>query len=244
MFPNIALSSEILIPTYWLVISIVYSLGLLWFYKRAERFKLPIQHVQNFSLVFMISGLVGARLFHVLYEYPEFYIQLPIEVFKLWNGGFVFYGGAISVLIASLVYFKKHKLHWKLWGDALAPVVGLGYALGRLGCFLAGCCYGSYCDLPWAIEQKHPTQIYAMLTESALVIFLVIGEQKKIRFFKKVGNLFLTWVILHSLGRIFMELFRDDPRGFQIFNLSISTLLSILFGLLGAWHLLYGRESK
>ena len=244
MYPNIVLSSDILIPTYWLVISSVYSFGIFWFYKRAENNNLPHHHVQNFALIFMLSGLVGARLFHVFYEFPQFYIQFPLEAFKLWNGGFVFYGGAIAVFLTSMIYLKKNNLNWKLWADTIAPVAGLGYAFGRLGCFLAGCCYGSYCDLPWAIEQKHPTQLYALIIESFIVISLLLFEKKKFRFFKKAGNLFFSWVVLHSLGRIFMEIFRDDPRGFQILNLSISTFLSLLFCLLGAWHLLYGRESK
>ncbi|MCB0377387.1 MAG: prolipoprotein diacylglyceryl transferase [Bdellovibrionales bacterium] len=232
------------IPTYHLIISLTCCLCVYWFYKRCEVRNLSQRNAMDISMIVLITGFVGARLAHVLWEYPSYYWQNPVEVFYFWQGGFVFYGGAILGYLCAFLYARRLKLTFWLWHDTAAPVLALGYALGRIACFLEGCCYGKVCTLPWAIPLKevdvhshaittalrHPTQIYASLMEACTLFFLLWLEKKK----AKLGVVFLSWVMLHALGRILMEIFRDDPRGPMLMGLSVSTMISLIFiGLAG-----------
>lgn len=141
--------------------------------------------------------------------------------------------------IAAFLYARKLNLTFWLWHDTIAPVLAGGYAMGRVACFLVGCCYGAACDLPWALELKqahvetgvitsilrHPTQLYAVGLESLTMVFLLWYEKSK----PPLGNVFLSWVVLHSMGRIVMEIFRADPRGGFYLGQSLSTWISLIF---------------
>jgi len=157
--------------------------------------------------VILLSSLVGARLLYVIQNFSLF-SDHPLDMFKIWNGGLVFYGGFILALVAAMVYVKYKK--FDLWptADLLAPAIALGHAVGRLGCLFAGCCYGKTCDLPWAITFSdpeslaplgiplHPTQLYAVF--SNLIIFgLLLAMDKKSAF---AGRLFWLYIL-------FMEFF-------------------------------------
>ena len=226
------------LPTYYLVISLTYCICILWFYKRCEIRNLSQQRAMDLGMILLIAGFLGARLFHILFELPEYYLENPIEIINIWQGGFVFFGGFITAYLCAVYYARKNKLTFWLWHDTLAPVIALGYAMGRIACFLVGCCYGKVCELPWAYSLKqvhiasenishitrHPTQLYAVGIELLILGFLLWFEKKR----PPIGYVFLTWLGLHSLGRIFMEFFRDDPRGSEFFGLSISTWISML----------------
>lgn len=232
MLPFIRLSDEILLPSYMLVLSLTYCVGLVFAFYRAGADDEKRNTALDLALAIMIGGFVGARLLHVFYEQPTFYFENPAEAFKFWRGGFVYYGGFIGALVACWLYVRWKKLSFLEWADFYAPVISLGYALGRLGCLLNGCCFGEICDLPWAIEfnfpglptgLRHPTAIYASVYELCVFAFLIAAEKRPLR----VGQLFGLWLLLHAQGRIFMELFRADDRGPAIFSLSISTWLSL-----------------
>lgn len=181
----------------------------------------------DIALVTMGAGFVGARLMHVFYEEPAFYKEHPLQILALWSGGYVFLGGLGAALLAAAFFCDWRKEPFWLWADLAAPAGALAYAIGRIGCFLNGCCYGRLCDLPWAVamngEHRHPTQLYASLWEGLLAWGLVMAEP---RLSKRPGALFGLWLALHGLGRLLMESFRDDPRGPLLGGLSISTWLS------------------
>lgn len=241
------------LPSYYFVISLGYCICILWFYKRCEKRKLDQQQAMDIGLIILFAGFIGARLFHIFFELPSHYMKNPIEVFYFWQGGFVFFGGFITAYLSALVYARKLKSNFWEWHDAIAPILAFGYGFGRIACFLVGCCYGKVCDLPWAttikqvhietshIEEvlRHPTQLYATGLEWLFLIFLLWYEKRR----PIAGRVFLAWLTLHSIGRIFMESLRDDPRGSQFFGLSISTLISILLLLLSA-YLFFNRSDK
>ena len=128
-------------------------------------------------------------------------------------------------------------------------MLALGYGLGRLGCFLNGCCFGKLCELPWAVEfhypglpanLRHPTQLYATAWELGALVVLLLLEKYSDKVQQKVlrtqGALFFTWLALHAVGRLIMEQFRDDYRGAEPLGQSVATwwalamlLLSLLF---------------
>jgi phosphatidylglycerol:prolipoprotein diacylglycerol transferase len=215
-------------------------LSLFWIVRRSEKLGLSRSMALDLSLLIMVFGFIGGRLLHIVYESFDYYREDFWRIFYFWDGGFVYYGGAILATVAGLIYL--HLRACKQSGnylDMLAPVMSFAYALGRSACLLAGCCYGKYCELPWAINGRHPTQLYAIVWElGALCLILGFekGRQKK-GFFSKPGQLFYIWMVLHGIGRLIMESFRDDFRG-PTLGMSISSWISAAIIALGLFLLL------
>lgn len=219
------------IPSYFLLISVSCILAILFALRRCKSRSLQSMILLDLSAIVLISGFVGARLLHIFFEAPSLYINAPLRVFEFWRGGFTYYGGFFAALVAGVFYLRRRKESVLSWGDAVCPAVSLAYAGGRLGCFFAGCCYGTVCNLPWAISfshdslTRHPTQLYAVFGE--LLIILILLKVERLPFFLySRGLLFSTWLGLHAANRMIMEIFRDDDRGPSIFGLSLSTCLS------------------
>ncbi|RME17040.1 MAG: prolipoprotein diacylglyceryl transferase [Bdellovibrio sp.] len=252
MLPFIKITSSFYIPTYTLIISLVYCFCLWYLIKRAKKKRYDIKITLDLALIFMIAGFVGARLFHVFYEAPQYYKVHPLDILKIWRGGFVFYGGAITIALSFIWFLKSKKQPLLYWADLWAPVLAIGYGLGRLACFFNGCCYGKVCSLPWAVHfpgtphpelARHPTQLYA--TAWGLLNFALLITLESLKVKRKPGDLFFLWLFIHAIGRLMMEHFRDDDRGQFILNLSISSWISL--GLivlsLGYW-IFYRRTQK
>lgn len=214
------------IPTFYLVISLSITFVLLLVnFALNQDPEIDRKTTFDIALIIMLTGFVGGRLGHVFYEEFAYYLQFPLEIFKFWKGGFVFYGGFITSLLSVLAYLKYKKQSFYFWGDFFAPYLGLTYALGRIGCFFEGCCYGTHCELPWAIADRHPTQLYMVLAELILIAAIVsLSKTKKL----KTGLVFLLWVGGHAINRFVIEFYREDDRGALISGLSISQWISAL----------------
>jgi phosphatidylglycerol:prolipoprotein diacylglycerol transferase len=240
MFPEIKLSDSIVIPTYLLYLSVLYSFLIFYIGRRVERLDKPSHHAFNLALIAMVTGFIGARLLHVIFEMPRYYQEDWTRVFRFWDGGFVFFGGFLVSLIAAYLYTRRQKISFLEWMDFYAPVGALGYGLGRISCFLAGCCYGRSCDLPWAVQfswdstqtWRHPTQLYAVAWELVLFAILIGFEKRKV-FLSSRGLIFFFWLTFHGVGRLMMESFRDDFRGELISGQSISTWVSLALIVVG-----------
>lgn len=238
MYPVLKLGENLSVPTYYLVITATVCLCLLWLNSRIAKYSVTRSTALDLSLVVMIASFVGARLFHVLYENPEIYLANPERIFYFWDGGFVFYGGALLAGLSGYLFLRwKDAKNLLEYFDLFAPVLALSYSLGRVGCLLAGCCYGRTCELPWSIAGRHPTQIYASLWELG-VVFILLGletvprEKRHPSPLQKKGAIFFVWMVLHGMGRIVMEAFRDDFRGPDL-GLSVSTWISVVLILTG-----------
>lgn len=227
------------LPTYFVVISALITGVVFWINQRS--YKKQYSGSTAFDLFFavMISGFLGARLFHVVFEEWNYYRQDPVQILMFWQGGFVFYGGLIFGVLGGWLALQWKKQSFPLWLDFFTPLVSLGYAGGRVACFLTGCCYGKICDLPWAYQFRHPTQLYAVVLE-LVILFFILRKENSQNLNNKPGHLFALWLLLHSASRIVMEIFRDDPRGPQWGSISVSLALSILFVAGSAFYL--GRE--
>lgn len=240
MFPLIKITSSFGIPTYFIIVSLGLCIALFWVVRRSEELYFSRETTLDISLILMVVGLLGARLFHVFYENPSYYFEDPLRVFEIWNGGFVFYGGAIPATIAGIYWAaKKNQGLFHGYLDLFAPVASFTYIIGRIACFLAGCCYGKHCDLPWAIDGRHPTQLYAVLWEIGTLAILLYCERippnkRRPAFLGKSGCIFYLWMVLHGLGRFFLEFLRDDDRGPQ-FGLSVSGWISLFIFSLGIY---------
>lgn len=212
-------------------------LAAVWFSKRNARFyDLKPDDISDLFFVILISGIVGARLLYVTINFDDFRAG-PLDIFKLWNGGLVFFGGFIGAVTASIVTLRIKNLPFFKTADTIAPGVALGHGIGRLGCFFAGCCYGRQCDLPIAVQFSHPdslaplhvplhpTQIYMVAANLILFLILIFLQRRK-RFH---GMIFLSYIILYSVFRFIIEFFRGDFRGDVYFEfLSISQGIGIL----------------
>ena len=221
------------VPVYFVVTALAFMIAMLVLVKRADSHGLSRNRALDTALVLMIAGFIGSRVFHIAVEEPAYYWARPWLVFDIWSGGFVWYGGAIlgAAAATGFLIYKKEPLG--RWLDLFAPVCALGYAVGRMACVLTGCCYGKVVELPsvfgpYAGELvRHPTQSYAVLWELTAFATLLILEKRRPTWLRKDGQLFFFWLSLHAVGRIFMESFRDDPRGPVPFGLSVSTWLSL-----------------
>ena len=185
---------------------------------------LPRDFGPDLALIVFGGAIVGSRLEYVRTNWSRFSGNL-LEVFNLRDGGLVFYGGLIFVVGTLVLYLRYHKLRTLMVLDLIAPALPLGQALGRVGCFSAGCCYGreAPAGLPWAVEfsdpltlaptgvHLHPTQLYEVAYTLALV-GLLLWMRKRQRF---EGQLFLTYFSVYPIMRSINETFRADiQRGY------------------------------
>lgn len=248
MYPFLILNPSFSLPSYIAVISITCCICLIWVYIRAKKFQEDVRIALDMSLMIMIGAFLGARLFHVFYEGYDYYSVFPYDAFRFWDGGFVYYGGWIGGFLLSLLFAKVYKLDFMRWADFFAPVLALGYGLGRIACFLNGCCFGDLCELPWALEftypglpvgHRHPTQLYAMGWELLVTLPLLLAIENRKKF---TGQIFFAWIFLHGVGRLIMETFRADDRGQFILNLSVSSWISLAFIFISAGAIYFSRD--
>ena len=266
MYPLIYITSTFSLPSYLLTISLSYAFGLIWIVKRAQQRGFTRNLALDFSMLFMVTGFIGARFTHVLFEAPDYYSEDPRKIFMFWNGGFVFYGGALFAFLSCLIFAKRRRVPFLTWLSIFAPVLSLGYIIGRVGCFMAGCCYGKECNLPWAvvfpagveapaIVSRHPTQVYASLCEFLTLLVLLLLESRGRKasaqqrsqptqlLINQPGFLFFIWMIGHGIGRTIMEHFRADDRGPLFLELSLGTWISIFIVICGFSGILYLSKS-
>ena len=169
----------------------------------------------------LIGALLGARLLYVVsYWKTDFAPSSILDIFAIWKGGLVFYGGLIGATAAGIWrVWQKSLPAWRI-ADCMAPGLALGHAMGRLGCFLNGCCYGTPTTLPWAIRFPdinhelfgtplgwvHPVQIYESSLNLVLCVGLVLLHQKRLA----AGTVGAAYLMGYAVIRAFVELFRGD----------------------------------
>jgi phosphatidylglycerol---prolipoprotein diacylglyceryl transferase len=171
-------------------------------------------HVFDMSLVALFVSIIGARILYIVMDLHEFRGSWT-DFFKIWTGGISVHGAIVSGALFLWWYCRRHKLSFLQFGDITAPAFAIGYAVGRLGCFLNGCCYGHACDLPWAVQfvkdgsgaltpPSHPTQIYATLM-SAVIFFIL---HRRLTRPHKDGEVFVGYLALYCVYRFIDEHFR------------------------------------
>lgn len=195
--------------------------------------------VVKLGIYIFFSSIIGGRFFYV-FQNLDWYIIHPLKI-VFSKAGFVFYGGFFLSFIVSILYLKKYRVSITLFGDIVAPPLAISEAIGRIGCFLSGCCYGKPTSLPWGISfplssvagehfgnlPLHPTQLYFSL--AGIVIFLFIRNINPS--FK--GKAFLLYLFLHSFFRFVIEFFRQDSP-FIFLNLTTSQVIAIFIGIVGS----------
>lgn len=251
MHPILVEFGSIRLYTYGLFIALGF-LTAVWFTKKNARFYgISQEAVSDLFFTILIASLIGARLLYVTISFED-YRQNPLDIFKIWNGGLVFFGGFLAATLAAVVFCRMRKLPVATTADVLAPGLALGHAIGRLGCFFAGCCYGKTCDLPFAVTFSdpnslaplhtalHPTQIY-MAVSNLVLFFILLAVQRRKRF---EGMVFLSYVILYAAFRFVIEFFRGDFRGDFFFEfLSVSQGIGIVVSVAAVAVMIRGFRS-
>jgi phosphatidylglycerol:prolipoprotein diacylglycerol transferase len=114
----------------------------------AKKNDIDQQLISDMISTILVSALMGARVLYIIINF-KYYQHNLIAMFKIWDGGLVFYGGFIFAVTGSYIFMKYKKMNlWKT-ADIISPGIALGHSIGRLGCFSAGCCYGKECSYPW-----------------------------------------------------------------------------------------------
>lgn len=173
-------------------------------------------------LVALLSGVIGARLLFVVLNWDDYFsgtVYRPIQALYIWEGGLAFHGGVIGAMIGSVICCRKLRISYGALADHLAPLLALGYAITKVGCFLNGCCHGHPAEgLPWACQfpvesgnlnvltpPSHPVQIYDFLLNLVVAAVLLHVFLRRRRW---NGQVFLWWVVLYSITRIVTDWFR------------------------------------
>lgn len=250
MYPilfKIPIFGGITIHSYGVMVALGFLAGMAWVARESRREGQNPVRAMDLLFYVILAAIVGSRILSVAVSEREKFLSNPLMIFKIWEGGLVFYGGLIGAVLVGFWYMKRHRMPFLLNCDIFAPALALGHAIGRIGCFLAGCCYGRLLDstawygvifplhvhsfAPGGIEL-YPTQLMEALGEFINFGILVLLRHKK-RF---DGQIIATYLMIYAVLRAIIELYRGDlERGF-IFEpwLSTSQFISIIMFLAGA----------
>jgi phosphatidylglycerol:prolipoprotein diacylglycerol transferase len=244
------------IHSYGVMLAVGFVVGISLAAREAVRTEVDPEKVLNLAFWILISSIIGSRLFHCIVFYPQ-YLEDPLRVLMLWEGGLVFYGGFLGALLAGFVYCRVQKLNYWELADLLIPSVMLGLVFGRIGCTLAGCCFGKACGPDFALGMTfenplglgvkntplYPTQVLSAI--NGFVIFLILWLYRTRKGFH--GELVAICLIVYSITRSLIEILREDPRGFLDVGpvlLSESQVVSVFMLLFAAYVLVWVRPKQ
>ncbi|MBN1283333.1 MAG: prolipoprotein diacylglyceryl transferase [Proteobacteria bacterium] len=250
MYPvlfKIPLFGGVTVYSYGVMVAAGFVAALAWINYASRRRGQDVARAMDLAFYIILAAILGSRIMHVAVSERERFLNDPLMMLRIWEGGLVFYGGLIAALAVSLWYIRRHRMPALVICDIFSPAIALGHAIGRIGCFLAGCCYGRVCEgRPWySVVFPHDPHTFAppglplyptQLIESAgeFVIFGILVAVGRHRRFD--GQVFACYLMLYAVLRAFNELLRGDAeRGFLIEPwLSTSCFISIITFAAGA----------
>ena len=217
--------------------------------KRAGRFGLDSSKIFGLGITAAVSGIIGAKILFVITEIPTI-IQDPRAFFKtLTSEGFVVYGGIIFGILCCMFYCSRNKMDFIRYFDLTMPSVALAQGFGRLGCFLAGCCYGRATDAWYGMVFRAssyapsdtaviPTQLISSALNFINFLVLCLFARKA-----KKGQVASLYLLNYSVGRFLIEFLRDDPRG-NVGTLSTSQFISLFIFAIGLVLMIISSHRK
>lgn len=249
---------KVQLHTYGVLLSVGFLVAILFSLREARRVGEDPERILDIAFWILVSAIIGSRVLFIVTTWGDYWADLQKvphwyqwKLFRVWEGGLVFYGGFLAALAVSLWYMHRNRMGLLKSSDILVPSVAIGQFFGRIGCFAAGCCHGKPSTLPWSVTFQeglatphiplHPTQLY----EASINLFIFIALLW-IRSSKRYHGQVLAWyLLLYGVGRFTVEIFRGDAeRGFlfayditpisQGYDiLSTSQFISILFFITG-----------
>lgn len=240
-------------PTYGVLLATAFTVAYFLALYRAAKLKEEPRHIENLFLVVVIASILGSRLFHVLFEEPTYYFTHPVKILAVWEGGYTLYGAMIASILGLIGYCRLKSISILQFADISAPATAMGIAIGRVGCFFAGCCWGKPTTSLFGVTFNHPetfsglkgiavhpTQLYE--AAGACVIFFYLNHKFKTRRYR--GQILFHGLIAYAVLRFLIEFFRgDDYRGFVLGgSLSYSQLISILLFIIAVVGMVWRRR--
>jgi phosphatidylglycerol:prolipoprotein diacylglycerol transferase len=237
----------IALPSYGMLLAIAVLTSIWTLKRRADAAGMESNRIVDLTIWLIIWALIGAKLLLILVELPR-YLRDITELVGVLRAGGVFLGGFIGGMVAVVVLLRRYKLQFLPTADVIVPSVALGHSIGRIGCLLAGCCWGAHCDLSWSIRYTdpqatenvgtplhvdlHPFPVYSAIFN--LVLYLCLAGLFRLR--PTPGMVFSAYLILYGIGRFALEWTRGDvSRGFVLGGLlSTSQLIGLGMVLAGA----------
>jgi phosphatidylglycerol:prolipoprotein diacylglycerol transferase len=239
MLPTIFKIGPFTLHSYGLMLALAFFAAIMLLEKRAKGSGISKDIIIDFGLVVMVASVIGSRAFYVASHWNE-YSQNPISMLAVWEGGLTFYGGVLLSVPAGILFLKKRGIAFWPLADLAAPAFALGLGIGRLGCFLNGCCFGRPSTLPWAVSfpadtaagyyfscALHPTQIYESLFGfAAMALLLWLGRKRSF-----AGAMFCLFIGLYGLWRLGLDQFRHYETS-QVWALGLTNNQWISLGLM------------
>ena len=231
MYPVLFQIGPITIRTYGVCVALAFFIGFFLIYREALRKNIHPKKILDMELCILLSGIIGARVLHVLVNLG-YYSANIMKIFFIWEGGLAFYGGLITAILASLVFMIVNRMDIFKTADLFAPYLALGHAIGRIGCFFNGCCYGmpSKHNVLSVIYPgldnvpRYPIQLYAAGLLLLLFIFLKFLQEKN----KFDGLIFILYIVLYGVIRFLLDFLRGDDL-LYVFGFTVSQLISVFF---------------
>ena len=255
MFPKLISIGSFFIPTYGTLVAIGF-LAALWVVTRlAKQAKLPTERITNLVIYCALAGLAGAKLFMVLFDFKTYWND-PGSLFSLstLQAAGVYQGGFVVAFVVALFYMRRQNLPVLQTCDVFAPGIALGQAIGRLGCFSAGCCWGIPTHAPWAVTFRnpqaaeltgvplgvplHPTQLYESFADLLIFAFLYFQITRA----HTTGTILGWYLTLYSIARFGIEFFRFHEQGLHA-GLSYTQWISLATLIAGLGLILWRRQS-
>ena len=248
MLPKLISIGSFYIPTYGVLVALGFLTGLFVMMRLAKRAGMNADNVANLAFYCAIAGVLGAKLFMFLFDLPE-YLHDPGQIFTLetLQAAGVFHGGFIVALITAVVVMRRHSMPLLPTMDVFAPGIVIGQAIGRIGCFAAGCCWGRECDLPWGVRFRsdfaapvpldktlHPVQLYESFAN--VIVFIVLYRMCSKE--HKPGQVIGWYLVLYSTVRFCVEFFRVHEQSL-VGPFSLTQWISLALLALGAGILVH-----
>jgi len=251
MFPEAFRLGGYFQSTYGIMVTLAFLAGLWMTVRLGRKAGLEADAVVNLGIYVALAALVGAKLLMVASDLG-YYLRHPGELFSLatFRAGGIFFGGLLAALLAAFWYVRRKRLPGLVIADTFAPGLALGHAIGRVGCFLAGCCWGQPCDLPWAVTftnplahemfgtplgvSLHPAQLYEVLAVAAVFLLLYYRFHRPHR----SGSLIGLYLALYGAARFLLEFVRaHDQSNPLVGPLVLQQWLALALAAAGGWLL-------
>ena len=214
--------------------------------------KFDLKEFDDLITYLIISIIVGGRIGYIIFYNLEYYLSNPFDILKIWEGGMSFHGGLIGIIIASVLFAKKHNQDSFLYMDLVSLVAPIGIFFGRLSNFINSELYGIPTEVPWAVIflqidnfARHPSQLYEAFLEG-IILFLILLYFRKKNYLEKPGLISGVFLVFYSIFRFIVEFFRvpDEQLGYLILNLSMGQIISLISILLGIILFNFKNENK
>jgi len=243
MYPIICKIGPLTVYSYGLMLVLSFSIATLLIIHQAKKHGLNQDLIFNLAFIILISGIIGARILYVIMNL-KYYLSNPIEIIMLTRGGLAWFGGLILGSLSCIVYLRRRGLDTYKIFDLIIPYVALAQGIGRIGCFLNGCCFGKESLRFGVYYPVHdtvliPTQAYSSLALLGIYIILRIRQGQE----HPPGEILYLYFLLYSLWRFFIEFFRGDSKIF-ILGLTVFQFFSIALFILSVVMLIRIKKYK